>query len=83
MQGDDYFEAARNVIAPDTRHRFLRDYTFDVRPVRDENPFFHYYLKLKNSREIYRLMGEKWQYFIEEGYLLPALFIQLFVVSVS
>jgi hypothetical protein len=81
MRGEDYFEAARSVIEPVTRQKFLGDYTFDIRPVRDDNPFFHYYLKLENSREIYRLMGGKWQFFIEEGYLLPALFIQLLVVS--
>ena len=81
MRGDDYFEAARSVIEPERRNRFLQDYTFDVRPVHDDNPFFHYYLKLKNIREIYRSMGGKWQYFIEEGYLLPALFIQLCIVS--
>jgi hypothetical protein len=65
----------------ETRDRFMADYIFDIRPVTDERPFFHYYLKVKNIKAIYRVMGEKWQYFIEEGYLLPILFLQVLVVS--
>ncbi len=61
----------------------MADYLFDIRPVSDERPFFHYYLTLKNTKAIYRLMGEKWQYFIEEGYLLPVLFVQVLVVSIA
>jgi hypothetical protein len=49
--------------------------------VSDEKPFFHYYLKLVNLKETYRVMGAKWQYFIEEGWLLPVLLLQVLVVS--
>jgi hypothetical protein len=59
----------------------IKDYLFDIRPIRDENPFFHYYLKLKNIRGIYQRMGEKWQFFVEEGYLLPAILLQVLVLS--
>lgn len=82
MPGNEYAEAFRRLMDKDTRERFMADYLFDIRPVSDEKPFFHYYLKLKNIKAIYRVMGEKWQYFIEEGYLLPILFVQVLVVSV-
>jgi hypothetical protein len=81
MPGNEYAEAFRRLVSKETRDRFVADYLFDIQPVSDERPFFHYYLKVKNIKTIYRVMGEKWQYFIEEGYLLPVLFAQVLVVS--
>ncbi|MEK6699142.1 MAG: hypothetical protein AABZ10_08890 [Nitrospirota bacterium] len=79
--GNEYAEAFQRLMNRETQDRFMADYIFDIRPVFDERPFFQYYLKVKNIKEIYRVMGEKWQYFIEEGYLLPILFLQVLVVS--
>lgn len=81
MPGNEYAEAFQRLVSKETRDRFIADYLFDIQPVSDERPFFHYYLKVKNIKAIYRVMGEKWQYFIEEGYLLPVLFVQVLVVS--
>jgi len=81
MPSNEYFTAFKNILNPETRERFTNAYIFDVMPVRDDNPFFHYYLKLKNIGTIYKIMGEKWQYFIEEGYILPAVFIQVLFLS--
>jgi hypothetical protein len=77
MPSDEYFKSFLSLIYPDTRQQFIGRYLFDINPVHDENPFFHYYLKLANIEEIYKVMGEKWQYFIEEGYLLPVIFVQV------
>jgi hypothetical protein len=82
MRGNEYFAAFRSLIDPATRTQFMEEYLFDIRPVSDEKPFFHYYLKLRNIRDIHRVMGEKWQYFFEEGYLLPLLFLQVLAISV-
>ena len=79
---NEYFRIFQNLIFPETRRRITADYLFDIGPVHDEDPFFNYYLKIRNVREIYRLMGGKWQYFIEEGYLLPVIFVQVFILSV-
>jgi hypothetical protein len=81
MPFDLYASAFKTLLNPGMRENFISHYLFDIRPVRDENPFFHSYLKLKNIREIYRTMGGKWQYFVEEGYLLPVVFIQVFFLS--
>ncbi len=81
MPGNEYAEAFGRLMNKETRERFIADYLFDIRPVSDERPFFHYYLKMRNMEAIYRVMGEKWYYFIEEGYLLPFLAIQVIVVS--
>ncbi len=77
MPSDDYYKAFVSLISPDTRPGFIRDYLFDISPVHDENPFFHFYLKLGNIKKIFEVMGEKWQYFIEEGYMLPIIFLQV------
>jgi len=81
MADDDYALAFKRLIDQETRGRFITDYLFDIRPVSDEKPFFHYYLKMENLKATYRVMGAKWQYFIEEGWLLPVLFVQVLVVS--
>ncbi len=81
MPSNEYFTAFKEILNPETRRSFVDHYVFDTRPVRDDNPFFHYYLKLKNVKTIYKIMGEKWQYFIEEGYILPAVFIQVLLLS--
>jgi len=82
MRGNEYFEAFQRLIQPAERDRFLEHSLFDVRPVHDDSPFFNYYLKIGNIGDIYRIMGGKWQYFFEEGYLLPILFGQVLVISV-
>jgi hypothetical protein len=81
MPSNEYFAAFKSILNPEARKHFINAYIFDVKPVRDDNPFFHYYLKLKNIKAIYKTMGEKWQYFIEEGYILPAVFIQVLLLS--
>lgn len=81
MPSSEYFEAFQNIISEKTRAQFNKDYIFDISPVYDEKPFSHYYLKLKNFKKIYKSVGSKWQYFIEEGYLLPVIFIQVLFLS--
>jgi hypothetical protein len=81
MPTNDYFNAFAGIAARDRRERFLTDYIFDVAPVRDDGPFFHYFLKLGRIGDVYRVMGEKWQFFLEEGYITPALFIQVAALS--
>lgn len=75
MTNEDYI-AFQKLISSQDRETFLKEYLFDIRPVSDDAPFFHYYLKWRNISRIYSLMGEKWQFFIEEGYLLPVLLLQ-------
>jgi len=78
---NEYFTVFKEILNPKTRPHFIHDYIFDINPVYDENPFFHYYLKIKNIRKIYMTMGGKWQYFIEEGYILPVVFMQAIILS--
>ena len=82
MPSNELFYAFMKLISPVTREGFIEAYLFDIRPAHDESPFFHYYLKLENIREIYRLISGKWQFFMEEGYLLPVIFIQVLFLGV-
>jgi hypothetical protein len=82
MPSNELFYAFMKLISPETREGFIKNYLFDIRPAHDETPFFHYYLKIENIRDIYRLIGGKWQYFMEEGYLLPVIFIQVLFLGV-
>jgi len=63
----DYFRAFRAIISPAERDSFLNGYLFDVRPVRDEAPFFSHFLRFDRIPETYRTMGKKWQFFLEGG----------------
>jgi hypothetical protein len=81
MAPNAYFDTFQKILNPETRQNFIRDYLFDIRPVCDDTPFFHYYLKLGKTQAIYNAMGGKWQFFIEEGYLLPAIFLQVLLLS--
>lgn len=78
-----YYEAFENIMNPETREDFIGRYVFDIREVSDDRPFFHYHLKAGNFRETYELAGRKWQYFIEEGLLLPAVLIQALLASLA
>ena len=75
--GGDYSAPFAAILDPGKREAFLEGYPFDIRPVRDDRPFFHYFLRMGKIGEIYRLMGKKWQFFLEEGYFLPALLLQV------
>ncbi|MEK7238845.1 MAG: hypothetical protein AAB012_05045, partial [Nitrospirota bacterium] len=78
---NEYFNLFKNIITPESRELFIKNYLFNIAPAYDEKPFFNYYLKLKNIKVIYEIMGHKWQYFIQEGYLVPVIFIQVFILS--
>ncbi|WP_298267446.1 hypothetical protein [Geobacter sp.] len=81
MRSNDYFEAVSNILSPERRKRFMAAYPFDIAPVSDDRPFFHYFLKLGRLGDVYRIMGEKWEFFLEEGYVVPAVFLQVVLLS--
>jgi hypothetical protein len=70
-----------SILNPALRSSFIEDYIFDINPVFDRNPFFHYFLKADNIHVIYKTMGRNILYFMNEGYLLPV--ILLIVLSLS
>jgi hypothetical protein len=81
MATDDYFTAFGSILNREERPAFTAGYIFDIAPVRDDRPFFHYFLKFEKIGAIYRVMGNKWAFFLEEGYLLPAVVLQALAIS--
>jgi hypothetical protein len=81
MATDDYGPAIAAILDPRQRTGFLVGYPFAVDPVRDDAPFFNYFLKLSRFNEIYRLMGGKWQFFLEAGFIVPAILAQVALLS--
>ncbi|MDH3258424.1 MAG: hypothetical protein OEM19_03035, partial [Deltaproteobacteria bacterium] len=82
IPSDEYFTGFNTILNNKTRMPFLDNYLFDIKPVRDDNPFSHYYLKLSNIKAIYEKMGSNWLYFLEEGYFVPIIFIITVILSV-
>jgi spermidine synthase len=70
-----YFRLVSSLLKENNK-RVLDKYIFDLSAVTDNNPFFFHFLKWNRINETYRLMGEKWQLFLEGGYLLPVILFQ-------
>lgn len=77
----DYFNGFRAILSPAERDSFVTGYLFDVSPVRDDAPFFSHFLRIDRIPETYRAMGGKWQFFLEGGYILPAVLAQAAAIS--
>jgi hypothetical protein len=52
-----YFEGARSLLGPDA-DRFLQEDKFNLRPTRDDRPFFHHFLKWRSLPELFRLRSQ-------------------------
>ncbi|MBI5666073.1 MAG: hypothetical protein HZC49_13445 [Nitrospirae bacterium] len=82
MPVDEYFRGFNNILDINLNKSFIDNYLFDIKPVRDDNPFFHYYLKLNNIGPIYNKMGRNWLFFLEEGYILPIVLVIILALCV-
>ena len=70
-----------SLIDSESRAEFVENYVFDISPTTDESPFFHDHLKLRHLSRIYELVQRKWGFFIQQGYLVPAVFMQVVVIG--
>ncbi|MBI3813934.1 MAG: hypothetical protein HY279_05640 [Nitrospinae bacterium] len=77
-----YFNLISKIIDAQVRERFFKDYLFDISPVTDDRPFFHHFFKWDRIKDTYNIFGEKWQPFLEGGYIVPAVFIQALIASI-
>lgn len=79
--GEPYANAFMEIVLDETRAGFIKGYPFDITPAEDNRPFFHYYIRASRLKEIYELSGRKWQFFMESGYVLPAVLVQAVLLS--
>ncbi|MBI1865508.1 MAG: hypothetical protein HYR98_07280, partial [Nitrospirae bacterium] len=70
-----YENLTRRIVNPAERNALYEHYPFDIRPVTDDRPFFFHFFRRDRLGEVYRVAGEKWQVFIEGGYIVPVLLV--------
>jgi hypothetical protein len=76
-----YYDMLQKVLTPDKREAFYKTYLFDVRPLTDDRPFFYHNFRLDKIVPLYRAAGNKWQLFLEGGYLVHLIFFQALVIG--
>ncbi len=76
-----YYNLISQIMDDEKRTLLYKDYAFDITPVTDDRPFFFHFFKWDKIKEVYKSVGEKWQIFVEGGYLLPIIFIQALAAS--
>jgi hypothetical protein len=81
IEGTDYRGLFLQMAGRESGRLFMEKYLFDIRPTTDDRPFAHYYLKLTAIKELYRLAGRKWLYFLYEGMAIP--FVLLFLALMA
>ena len=79
--GPIYHDMIERILSPRTREAFFNAYLFDVRPVTDDRPFFYHNFRMDKVISLYRAVGNKWQLFLEGGYLIHLIFFQAVVIS--
>jgi hypothetical protein len=77
-----YFEMVQNLLADARREQMVREYLFDLRPVTDDRPFFFNFFRFKKTIHLYKSMRNKWQPFLEGGYLVPVVLIESIIASI-
>jgi hypothetical protein len=77
---DHYYRSINELLTTSNREEFYESYLFDLRPTRDENPFFFQFLRPDRLKETYKDMGQKWQIFVEGSYIVYILLLQAFLL---
>ncbi len=74
-----YYESVNNLL--EDREGFYNNYLFDVSPVYDDKPFYFNFFKLNKAGALYEIIGESWQPFMDQGFLLLFLLAQAALLS--
>lgn len=74
-----YYQATKQIL--ENKQEFYKNYLFDVSPTTDEKPFYFNFFKWSKIKQLYQLIGTKWQPFLDSGFLLVFLFIQAVILS--
>ncbi len=80
-----FHDAAQEILAGGARpEAFFRDYPFNLRPARDDRPYFNHFFKWEALPVLLKTYGGQWLPFLEWGYLLlVATLAQAVVFSVA
>ncbi len=67
--GENFRPMLEEVLNPQTRRAFYKDYEYDVRPATDDRPFFAHFFRWGQLPTALRLMGKRWLPYAGSGYL--------------
>lgn len=76
-----YYKLTLELLSPSKRKKLYKDYLFDIKPVRDNCPFFYNFYKFKKLKATYKAFGSKWLPFLQGEFLIPLLFVQSVFIS--
>ncbi|MBW1895710.1 MAG: hypothetical protein JRI47_01500, partial [Deltaproteobacteria bacterium] len=78
--GPLYYDMIQRILYEDGDDAFYGSYLFDVQPVTDDRPFFYHNFRIDKAFELYRAVGNKWQLFLEGGYLVHLILCQAVLI---
>ena len=74
-----YYNSIQNLLT--NKNKFYKEYVFDVAPVTDNKPFYFNFFKISKIKELYDIIGQKWNPFFDSGFLIFFVLIQAFILS--
>ncbi len=63
------------------KKELYKNYLFDVSPVYDDRPYYFNFFRLSNFFELRRILGQRWNPFLDPGFLLFFIFIQALILA--
>ena len=72
-----YYNSIQNLLT--NKNKFYKEYVFDVAPVTDNKPFYFNFFKISKIKELYDIIGQKWNPFFDSGFLIFFVLIQAFM----
>jgi len=81
FKDDLYFKTFRDMLDPEKRADLYRNYLFDLTPTTDDRPFFFHFFRIKKIIPTYHSMKDKWNAFIEGGYIVPIIMVESLLLS--
>jgi len=76
-----YYNLTLQLLSPQKRAEFYKNYLFQVKPVTDNRPFFFNFFKLNKLKATYKVLSHKWLPFLQGEFLVPLLFCQSIIVA--
>jgi hypothetical protein len=75
-----YYQAVKALIERPVREAYLKASDFDIRPPRDDHPFFFHFFKWTQTPQVLAAYGHTWQPFGGSGYLVTFALLALTLV---
>jgi len=76
-----YYNYCQNLLSPEKRATFYKNYLFQVHPVSDDRPFFNNFFKAGKIKQAYESFGQKWLPFLQGEFIIPLILLQALVVA--